>query len=91
MRSEGDAILDALQEAFEVGASSQRAGDCVSPEVRGIANWGRSGEVLAYVDAGPRGSEGWMRLLSLCRIVEHAGPAASGRAGKDHDHVEHAA
>jgi N-acyl-D-amino-acid deacylase len=46
MRTETDAILDAMDEAFRIGNS------CESPVVishlkcAGIANWGRSGEVL---------------------------------------------
>ncbi|MGH9605182.1 MAG: N-acyl-D-amino-acid deacylase family protein [Terracidiphilus sp.] len=51
MRTEADAIQDAMSEAFEVGRT------CGIPVVvshlkcLGIANWGRSGEVLETLDA----------------------------------------
>ena len=50
MRTETDGILDAMREAFSIGRS------CDSPVIishlkcAGIANWGRSGEVLHVLE-----------------------------------------
>jgi len=60
MRSEGEAILAALEEAFAVG-SLHRVPVIVSHlKCAGLANWGRSDEVLSVLEAA-RGSQpiGW--------------------------------
>lgn len=46
MRTEGNAILDAMEEAFAVGRSAQVPVVVSHLKCAGIANWGRSGEVL---------------------------------------------
>ncbi|MGD0911312.1 MAG: D-aminoacylase [Terracidiphilus sp.] len=51
MRTEGDRILDAMGEAFEIGRSSSVPVVISHLKCAGIANWGRSGEVLAALDA----------------------------------------
>lgn len=57
MRTEAEAILEAMQEAFQIG----RAGDApviVSHlKCAGIANWGRSGEVLHALEEARRGQQ----------------------------------
>jgi N-acyl-D-amino-acid deacylase len=50
IRSEGDAILDALEEAFEIGRSCNVPVFVSHLKCAGIANWGRSSEVLACVE-----------------------------------------
>jgi N-acyl-D-amino-acid deacylase len=50
MRSETEAILDAMQEAFEVGRSSRVPVIISHLKCAGIANWGRSSEVLQSLD-----------------------------------------
>lgn len=46
MRTETDAILDAMDEAFRVGRYAQSPVVISHLKCAGIANWGRSGEVL---------------------------------------------
>ena len=50
MRSETDAILDAMNEAFEVGRSSRVPVIISHLKCAGIANWGRSSEVLQALE-----------------------------------------
>jgi N-acyl-D-amino-acid deacylase len=50
MRTEAEAILDAMEEAFEVGRMSEAPVIVSHLKCAGIANWGRSGEVLAALD-----------------------------------------
>lgn len=54
MRSETDTILDAMQEAFEIGRLSKVPVIVSHLKCAGIANWGRSGEVLHALDAARR-------------------------------------
>ena len=51
MRTESEAILDAMQEAFEIGRLSHVPVIVSHLKCAGIANWGRSGEVLDALDA----------------------------------------
>ncbi len=51
MRSETEAILDAMHEAFEIGRLSRVPVIVSHLKCAGIANWGRSGEVLQALDA----------------------------------------
>jgi N-acyl-D-aspartate/D-glutamate deacylase len=46
MRTESDGILDAMSEAFEIGRSSHAPVIVSHLKCAGIANWGRSSEVL---------------------------------------------
>jgi N-acyl-D-aspartate/D-glutamate deacylase len=50
MRSETDAILDAMQEAFEIGRISHVPTIISHLKCAGIDNWGRSGEILNALD-----------------------------------------
>jgi len=50
MRTEADAILDAMDEAFRVGRSSQSPVIISHLKCAGIDNWGRSAEVLHALD-----------------------------------------
>jgi N-acyl-D-amino-acid deacylase len=50
MRTETDAILDAMDEAFRIGCSSQSPVVISHLKCAGIANWGRSGEVLRALE-----------------------------------------
>lgn len=54
MRTESDAILDAMQEAFEVGRRSKVPVIVSHLKCAGIANWGRSNEVLSALDSARR-------------------------------------
>jgi N-acyl-D-amino-acid deacylase len=56
MRSETEAILDAMQEAFGVGRLSRVPVILSHLKCAGIANWGRSGEVLHSLDVA-RGTQ----------------------------------
>jgi N-acyl-D-amino-acid deacylase len=51
MRTETEAILDAMQEAFEIGRESRVPVIVSHLKCAGIDNWGRSGEVLEALDA----------------------------------------
>jgi N-acyl-D-amino-acid deacylase len=55
MRTEADAILDAMNEAFEVGRLSRVPVIVSHLKCAGIANWGRSNEVLSALDSARRG------------------------------------
>jgi N-acyl-D-amino-acid deacylase len=60
MRSETEAILDAMHEAFEIGRLSKVPVIVSHLKCAGIANWGRSGEVLHALDEARRGQQiGW--------------------------------
>ena len=50
MRSETEAILDAMAEAFTIGRASDVPVVVSHLKCAGVANWGRSGEVLAALD-----------------------------------------
>jgi N-acyl-D-amino-acid deacylase len=50
MRTETEAILDAMQEAFEIGRESRVPVIVSHLKCAGIDNWGRSGEVLDAFD-----------------------------------------
>jgi N-acyl-D-amino-acid deacylase len=54
MRTEGDAILDAMHEAFETGRVSKVPVIVSHLKCAGIVNWGRSGEVLQVLDEARR-------------------------------------
>jgi N-acyl-D-aspartate/D-glutamate deacylase len=54
MRSETEGILDAMHEAFEIGRLSKVPVIVSHLKCAGIANWGRSGEVLHTLDAARR-------------------------------------
>jgi N-acyl-D-amino-acid deacylase len=51
MRTESDAILDAMNEAFAIGRSARAPVVVSHLKCAGIANWGRSGEVLHAYEA----------------------------------------
>ena len=51
MRTEAEGILDAMDEAFRVGRSSGVPVILSHLKCAGIANWGRSGEVLRALDS----------------------------------------
>ncbi|MBT9333094.1 N-acyl-D-amino-acid deacylase family protein [Paracidobacterium acidisoli] len=51
MRSETETILDAMHEAFEIGRLNRIPVIVSHLKCAGIANWGRSGEVLEALDA----------------------------------------
>jgi N-acyl-D-aspartate/D-glutamate deacylase len=55
MRTEADAILDAMQEAFEVGRLSRVPVIVSHLKCAGVANWGRSEEVLSALESARRG------------------------------------
>jgi N-acyl-D-amino-acid deacylase len=57
MRTETEAILDAMQEAFEIGRESRVPVIVSHLKCAGIDNWGRSGEVLDAFDAARRQQE----------------------------------
>lgn len=73
MRSETEAILDAMHEAFRVGETSRVPVIISHLKCAGIANWGRSGEVL--------------HALETARISQPAGcdcyPYAAGSSTLD--------
>jgi N-acyl-D-aspartate/D-glutamate deacylase len=57
MRSEAEAILDAMQEAFEIGRLSKVPVIVSHLKCAGIANWGRSEEVLRALDEARGGQQ----------------------------------
>jgi N-acyl-D-amino-acid deacylase len=54
MRTEADRILDAMREAFDIARGSKVPVVISHLKCAGIANWGRSREVLAALDAARR-------------------------------------
>ena len=56
MRTEAEGILDAMHEAFRIGRSCSVPVILSHLKCAGIANWGRSGEVLLALDAA-RGTQ----------------------------------
>jgi N-acyl-D-amino-acid deacylase len=56
MRTEAEGILDAMQEAFRIGLRCSVPVVLSHLKCAGIANWGRSGEVLQALDAA-RGAQ----------------------------------
>ena len=77
MRTETDAILDAMDEAFRIGRRSESPVVISHLKCAGIANWGRSGEVLARARTGAHHAAHRLRLLSLRRRIQHPRPQAS--------------
>jgi N-acyl-D-amino-acid deacylase len=79
MRTETDAILDAMDEAFRIGRSSESPVVISHLKCAGIANWGRSGEVL--------------HALERARASQHVGcdcyPYAAGSSTLDLKQVDH--
>jgi N-acyl-D-aspartate/D-glutamate deacylase len=51
MRTEAEGVLDAMNEAFQIGRSCSVPVILSHLKCAGIANWGRSGEVLEALDA----------------------------------------
>ena len=51
MRTEAEAIIDAMSEAFEVGRACHVPVILSHLKCAGVANWGRSGEILRALDA----------------------------------------
>ncbi len=78
MRTETDAILDAMDEAFRIGRSSESSVVISHLKCAGIANWGRSGEVL--------------HALEQARATQHIGcdcyPYAAGSSTLDLKQVD---
>jgi N-acyl-D-aspartate/D-glutamate deacylase len=50
LRTEGDAVLDALDEAFRIGRHARVPVVVSHLKCAGVANWGRAGEVLRALD-----------------------------------------
>jgi len=57
MRTETDKILDAMSEAFQIGRMNHVPVIVSHLKCAGIANWGRSGEVLQALEAAQRTQE----------------------------------
>jgi N-acyl-D-aspartate/D-glutamate deacylase len=57
MRTETEGILDAMREAFEIGRESEVPVVVSHLKCSGIANWGRSGEVLHALETAQAGQE----------------------------------
>jgi len=55
MRAESDAILEAMEEAFTIGRSTRVPVVVSHLKCAGIANWGRSGEVLHALESARAG------------------------------------
>ena len=91
MRTETEAILDAMNEAFAIGRAGGVPVIVSHLKCAGIANWGRSGEVLQALDAArpaqPAGCDCYPYAAGSSTLDLQAG----GSARRNHDHVEHAA
>jgi N-acyl-D-amino-acid deacylase len=59
IRTEGDGVLDALQEAIAIGKHAKVAVVVSHLKCNGIRNWKRSGELLELLQSQPDGSIGW--------------------------------
>ena len=71
MRNETETILDAMREAFEIGAHEPRARDCLSPQVRGHRQLGPQRRGLA----GSRIRAASRRLRAAIAIPTRPAPA----------------
>ncbi len=54
MRSEGDTVLDAIDEAVRIGREAHIPVEIWHLKAAGKANWGRMPQIVARIDAGPR-------------------------------------
>ena len=90
MRTEADQILDAMREAFGIGQGSQVPVVISHLKCAGVANWGRSGEVLATLDEARALAACRLRLLSLRGRFQHPRSSPGRRAREDRHHLEHA-
>lgn len=61
MRSEGDGVLAALDEAIRIGREAGIPVEIWHLKVAGKANWGRMGEVVARIEAARAGGRTWGR------------------------------
>ncbi len=57
MRTEAEAILEAMEEAFAIGRAGHAPVIVSHLKCAGIGNWGRAGEVLQLLDAGRTGQQ----------------------------------
>ena len=81
MRTESEAILDAMDEAFDIGRAGEVPVVISHLKCAGVANWGRSAEVLQALDAARDRGNRWLRLLSLRGRIQHARSAPGGSRG----------
>ena len=91
MRTEADAILDAMEEAFAIGRASRVPGHRLAPEMRGHRQLGPQRRGPARARVGARRATRGLRLLSVCGGLQHARSAPGGPARRNHHHMEHAA
>ncbi len=54
LRSEGDAVIPALDEAIRIGREAGIPVEVWHLKAAGRANWGRMGEIVSHIDAGRR-------------------------------------
>ncbi len=67
--TEGEEILSAMSETFDTGRHCHVPVVISHLKCAGIANWGRSGEILHALDDGAGRAAGAVRLLSLCGLA----------------------
>ena len=91
MRTETDAILDAMEEAFTIGRKSRVPVVDLASEVRGHCQLGPQRGGLHALDSRALDAAGRLRLLSVRGRLEHARPRPGGSARRNHDHLERAA
>ena len=87
MRTEFDAILDAMDEAYRVGRHARVPVVISHLKCAGPSNWGRSDEVLKSIEDDARRPAGRLRLLSVQPQFVDAGSEAGDRRHRHHDHV----
>ena len=87
MRTEAEAIVEAMREAFEVGRQCRVPVVISHLKCAGVANWGRSDRDPQDIGYGEGRSTGTVRLLSLCGLVEHARHSPGRRARSDRYHL----
>ena len=87
LRSEFAAILEAMQEAFDIALHARVPVVVSHLKCAGAGNWGRTKEVLFAGERRQDAARG-LRLLSLFRQLVHAGPEAGhGRVRHHHQLV----
>ena len=59
IRTENDYVIDALNEAIDIGKHAQTPVVISHLKCNGIRNWQRSGELLRLLDAQPSSAVGW--------------------------------
>ena len=72
MRSEGDAVLESIDEAARIGREAHIPVEIWHLKAAGKANWGKMPQIVARIEAARASRRGYQRqYLRLYRVVQH--------------------